>query len=161
MFILSFTRQIVNILSSLLLTVYINELILWVEIKTKGACSLTKIQKLEALMDEYRDWWQIGLQIIFGHEVGSKNWQPEQMLGDYDLAREILKEDFITPEEITAVCKRAYTKKQLRHFAETVPGEKTLQRLQFSGFILVAGPPKAKSLVDIYNLEKKVLLFRE
>lgn len=71
----------------------------------------------------------------------------------YDLARRILGQDLITPEEIAAVRGLTYTDEQLIAFADTLPSEDVLGWCQANGFMLVAGPPKPMALLEIRDLK--------
>jgi hypothetical protein len=75
---------------------------------------------------------------------------------DYDLARTILGKDFITPREIAIVRKLTYGDEVLRHFAETLPSEEVLQWLRDNSFVLIAGTPKAMSLLEIRSLNPQL-----
>lgn len=66
-----------------------------------------------------------------------------------ELARLILAEDFITPEEIMSTCDMAYTEEQLLALNGTVPGEKELKWCRRNAMILVAGPPVHMTLLEV------------
>lgn len=71
---------------------------------------------------------------------------------DYTLARTILGSDFIPPEEIATARGVVYTDEQLAKFGETLPAAEVLHWCRDNGMMLVAGPPKAMSLLDIRAL---------
>lgn len=71
---------------------------------------------------------------------------------NYTLARTILGKDFISPEEVAKTRQLAYTDEQLAKFGETLPSQSVLEWLRDNGFILVAGPPRDMSLLDILAL---------
>lgn len=68
---------------------------------------------------------------------------------DYSLARTILGKDFISPEEIATARGLIYTDEQLATFGDTLPAQDILEWCRDNGMMLVAGPPKALSLLDI------------
>ena len=70
----------------------------------------------------------------------------------YDLARHILGQDFITPEEIAKARGLTYSDKLLRQFKDTLPLEDDLNYCQANGFMLVAGPPQPLNLLEIRGL---------
>lgn len=77
---------------------------------------------------------------------------------DYSLAREILGNDFILPDEIARArnWELPYSDEQLHRFTETLPSEEVLQWLHDNGFILVTGSPKPMSLLEIRDLNPKL-----
>lgn len=74
----------------------------------------------------------------------------------YDLAFTILRCDFIPPEHIARAKMRTYSSKQLQRFADTLPSEKILYWLRDNGFMLVAGPSKPMTLMDIHWLNREL-----
>ncbi len=69
---------------------------------------------------------------------------------DYALARLLLGDSFISPEEITVTHPDVvYGSKQLARLAATLPAETTLALLGGYGYGLMPRPPKKLSLVDI------------
>ncbi len=68
---------------------------------------------------------------------------------NYDLAKTILSKDFISPEEIATARGLTYTDEQLAKFGDTLPVQEALEWCRDNGMMLVAGPPKAMSLLDI------------
>ena len=72
---------------------------------------------------------------------------------NYDLARTILGKDFISPEQIAKSCKLVYTDEQLATFGDTLPAQDVLEWCRENGYILVAGPPRAISLLEIRDLQ--------
>ena len=73
---------------------------------------------------------------------------------NYDLARTILGKDFISPEEIAKSRKGVvYTDEQLTDFGDTLPAQDVLEWCRDNGMMLVAGPPKAMSLLDVRDLK--------
>jgi len=72
---------------------------------------------------------------------------------NYDLARTILGKDFISPEEIATARGLTYTDEQLAKFGDTLPTQEALEWCRDNGTMLVAGPPKSMSLLDIRSLK--------
>jgi len=71
---------------------------------------------------------------------------------DYKLAYKILGEDFIPPEEIMRSRKRKgviYTDEQLTQFKKTVPTREALEWCLNNNYMLVAGPNRPMSLLEI------------
>jgi len=73
---------------------------------------------------------------------------------DYTLAREILGDDFISPEEIAEARGLTYTDEQIEELGSSLPSQEVLEWCRDNDYILVAGPPKAMSLLDIRELER-------
>jgi hypothetical protein len=67
----------------------------------------------------------------------------------YEIARHILGNDFINPWDIVAARGLAYTPNQYSAFAATAPDEDALAWCRDNGMMLVAGPPKAMSLIGV------------
>lgn len=76
----------------------------------------------------------------------------------YKLAAAILGKDFITPEEIASARPGiVYTEAQLEEFESTLPSREELDWLRDNGFMLVAGPPRDMSLLEIRDLKNEYL----
>lgn len=74
---------------------------------------------------------------------------------DYELARNILGKDFISPEEVAKSRKGvAYTDDQLSHFSDTVPSQEVLEWCRDNGYMVVAGPNRPMSLLEVRALRK-------
>ena len=74
---------------------------------------------------------------------------------DYTAAREILGNDFISPEEIASSRSGiVYNPKQLHELGNSVPAKEVLEWCRDNGFMLVAGPPRPMSLLDIRELDR-------
>jgi len=80
---------------------------------------------------------------------------------NYDDARAILGNDFITPEEIAVARKLTYGDDLFRHFAETLPSEEVFQWLRDNGFVLIAGTPSPMSLLEVRNLNAQLFYTTE
>lgn len=72
----------------------------------------------------------------------------------YKNANEILGKDFISPEYVMKSHKGiTYSDEQLAQFGETVPAQEILEWCRDNNFILVAGPNRPMSLLEIRNLK--------
>ena len=81
---------------------------------------------------------------------------------DYKIARKILGKDFISPEEIMKSRKGiTYTEKQLAKFGETVPAQEILEWCRDNNFMLVAGPNRPTSLLEIRTMKNGYFYFKE
>jgi hypothetical protein len=72
---------------------------------------------------------------------------------DGGLPRAVLGEDFISPEEIQESRRVCYGDEQLFRLRDTLPDLKALYWCRNNGMMLIAGPPKAMSLLDIRDLK--------
>ena len=77
-------------------------------------------------------------------------------LPDYGVARAILGDDFISPEEVAKARGLKYSPKQLRQLAESLPRESVLKELKRDGYALVPRPPKVLSLLEIRDLKTAI-----
>lgn len=75
-------------------------------------------------------------------------------LPDFTLAREILGDDFLAPEEIASARGLAYSEEQIAELKQTLPNKETLEWLRRNDFMLVAGSPRDMSLLDVRELER-------
>lgn len=73
---------------------------------------------------------------------------------DFALAREILGQDFISPEEIAAARGLTYSTEQIAELERTLPNRETLEWLKRNDYYLVAGSPREMSLLDVRGLER-------
>jgi len=80
---------------------------------------------------------------------------------DHALIREILGDDFISPEEIAAARGLTYTDDQIAELESTLPDRETLEWLRRNDFMLVAGSPREMSLLDIRELERSYFYSKE
>ncbi len=72
----------------------------------------------------------------------------------YELARSILGKDFITPEDVMRSRKGVvYTEEQLSRLVSTVPSRKVLKWCYDNEHMLVAGPSRPLSLLEIRDLK--------
>ena len=70
----------------------------------------------------------------------------------YDLARSILGEDFIPAENIASAFGLSYSKTDLVRLGAYLPDEAALAAIREQGMLLIAGPPRPLSLLDIREL---------
>jgi len=83
---------------------------------------------------------------------------PSADMTGYELASAILGKDFITPEEISSTRPGiVYTEAQLEEFESTLPSREELDWLRDNGFMLVAGPPRSMSLLEIRDIKNEYL----
>lgn len=73
---------------------------------------------------------------------------------DYELVCTILGKDFISPEDVMNSRKGiTYTEEQLTQFGETVPAQEILEWCRDNNFMLVAGPNRPMSLLEIRTMK--------
>lgn len=73
---------------------------------------------------------------------------------DYELVRTILGKDFISPEDIMKSRKSVvYTDDQLSQFGDTMPSQEVLEWCRDNGSMLIAGPNRPLSLLEIRSLK--------
>lgn len=81
---------------------------------------------------------------------------------NYELARTILGNDFVSPEDVMNSCKEVtYTDEKLAHFHETIPEKKILEWCRDNNYMIVAGPNKQMSLLDIRNIKNDYFILDE
>lgn len=81
---------------------------------------------------------------------------------DYDLARTILGKDFICPEDVMKSRKNVvYTDDQLAQFGDTVPSQEVLEWCRDNGYMLVAGPNRPMSLLEVRDLKRDYFYSKE
>lgn len=81
---------------------------------------------------------------------------------DYELVRTILGKDFISPEEIMKSRKGVnYTEEQLAQFGETVPTQEILEWCRDNSYMLVAGPNRPMSLLEIRTMKNGYFYSKE
>lgn len=81
---------------------------------------------------------------------------------DYELVRTILSKDFISPEEIMKSRKGVnYTEEQLAQFGETVPAQEILEWCRDNNCMLVAGPNRPMSLLEIRTMKNGYFYSKE
>ena len=85
-----------------------------------------------------------------------------KILASYELAKTILGKDFISPEEIMKSRKGVnYTEEQLAQFGETVPTQEILEWCRDNSYMLVAGPNRPMSLLEIRTMKNGYFYSKE
>ncbi len=79
-----------------------------------------------------------------------------QLPEGHELARLVLGDDYITPEEVAKVYGWSYSEEQLENFAETLPDLEELVWLKSNGYMLITGPPTEMNLFDVRNLNNQL-----
>jgi hypothetical protein len=74
----------------------------------------------------------------------------------YEIVKSILGDNLITPLEVAKVYNISYSFKQIRYFAETIPLAEDLLWCRDNNAILVAGPHKPMSLLDLRELNPEL-----
>ena len=83
-------------------------------------------------------------------------------ISGYELAKTILGKDFISPEDVMNSRKGiTYTDEQLAQFGETVPAQEILQWCRDNNFMLVAGPNRPMSLLEIRTMKNGYFYSKE
>lgn len=67
----------------------------------------------------------------------------------FEIARKILGNNIVFPDEITKARGLFYTDSDIQHFEDTVPSEKTLKWCIRHHYAVVAGPPKPMGLLEL------------
>ncbi len=80
---------------------------------------------------------------------------------NYDLAKTILGKDFISPEEIATARGLTYPDEQLAKFDDTLPAQEALEWCRDNGMMLVAGPPKSMSFLDVRSVKADYFYSKE
>lgn len=74
----------------------------------------------------------------------------------FGLARDILGDDFISPEEVMNVYASPYRKHELANLRKTVPNLKTLKWLLENGYMLIAGPDTDLNLIGVRSRDRSI-----
>ena len=74
---------------------------------------------------------------------------------DYTLAQTILGKDFITPEEVSKSRGLTYSEDQLAKFGDTLPSQEVLVWCRDNGYMVVAGPNKPMSLLEVREMKSR------
>jgi hypothetical protein len=80
---------------------------------------------------------------------------------DFTLAREILGDDFLSPEEVATARGLTYSKEQVAHLERTLPDRETLEWLHRNDYMFVAGSSRELSLLDVRELERSYFYSKE
>lgn len=91
------------------------------------------------------------LQVIAEDHTPTTKQETRVELFGYELARNILGDDFITPYEVVEVRDLSYSEAQLAAFENTLPSRKVLEWLGSNDYMLIAGPPTL-SLLGVRNI---------
>ena len=70
-----------------------------------------------------------------------------------EIARLILGDDIVFPDEIAEVRGLYYTDAQLKYFADTMTSEEALRWCKANGYAIVAGPPSPMGLLEVRSLK--------
>ena len=79
-----------------------------------------------------------------------------QLPEGHEMARFILGDDYITPEEVATTYGVGYTDEQLENFANTLPDAQTILWRRINGYMLIAGPPTELNLLEVRELDNKL-----
>jgi len=79
-----------------------------------------------------------------------------QLPEGYELARLILGDDFLSPEDMAKAYGWSYSDEQVANFADTLPDFDTLMWLKSTGSILQATPPTDSNLLQVRDLDNQV-----
>lgn len=82
----------------------------------------------------------------------------KKQLSGFALAREILGEDFLGPEEITAAHGFTYSSEYVESLKNKIPKKSFLVTLHKNGFILIAGPETALSAQDLCHKNPELFI---
>jgi hypothetical protein len=81
---------------------------------------------------------------------------------NYELVRTILGKDFISPEDVMKSRKAiVYTDDQLAQFSDTVPSQEVFEWCRDNGYMLIAGPNRPMSLLEVRSLKKDYFYSKE
>ena len=79
-----------------------------------------------------------------------------QLPEGYDLARLILGDDFLSPEDMAKAYGWSYSDEQMANFANTLPDFDTLMWLKSTGSMLQATPPNNINLLHVRDLDNQL-----
>lgn len=79
-----------------------------------------------------------------------------QLPEGHELARLILGDDYVTPEEVATAYGVSYTDEQLEHFADALPDTQTILWLRANGYMLIAGPTTELNLLQVRDLDNQL-----
>jgi len=69
------------------------------------------------------------------------------------VARDIMGDDIIFPEEVAKARGLVYTEAQLKQLSDTIPTAEVLRWGKEKGYALMPAPPKAMSVLDVFALK--------
>ncbi|MDP3955701.1 MAG: hypothetical protein Q8Q18_00435 [bacterium] len=84
-----------------------------------------------------------------------------QLPEGHELARLILGDDYITPEEVATAYGVSYTDEELEHFADSLPDTQTILWLRVNEYMLIAGIPVGMHLLQIRGLASELVYTQE
>lgn len=73
-----------------------------------------------------------------------------------ELCRLILRDDYLSPQDVAKAYGWRYSDDQLANFAETLPDTETLLWLHYNDYMLVATPPNDTNLLQVRNLDSQL-----
>ncbi len=73
-----------------------------------------------------------------------------------DIARKILGDDIIFPDEIAEACGLSYSEEQLKRLADVLPSEDVLRWCKANNYVVAACPPKPMSLLEVRSLKPDI-----
>ncbi|MBU1558171.1 hypothetical protein KKC45_04385 [Patescibacteria group bacterium] len=79
-----------------------------------------------------------------------------QLSEGHELASLILRDDFLSPEDVAKVYGWNYSNEQLENFNETLPEFDELMWLKNNGYMLVAGPSTELNLLQVRDLDNQL-----
>lgn len=80
---------------------------------------------------------------------------------EQDLAKLILGEDFITPEEVANARSLAYTDEQIEVLEQSLPTLEVIVWCRVNGYILLPNPPEAMPLLQVRDLKREIFYSKE
>lgn len=79
----------------------------------------------------------------------------------YDIARLILGDDFITPEEVASARGLVYTDEQTEALEANIPSDEVIAWCRGNGYMLIPSPPEAMSLIAIRSINRELFYSKE
>lgn len=68
---------------------------------------------------------------------------------DFALAKSLLGEDFISPEQVAEACAVSYSKEDAEALIESLPSEEVIRECKDNGFAVLPSPPTVMSASDV------------
>lgn len=99
--------------------------------------------------------------IKLGYPKVNSNGTIDTTPTEHELARLILADDFITPEEIANARGLIYTDEQLEVLEKNLPTLEIIAWCHGNNFILIPNPPNAMSLLDVRDLKRELFCSKE
>lgn len=79
----------------------------------------------------------------------------------YDLARQILGDDFITPEEVASARGLVYTDEQTKVLEVGIPSDEVIVWCRRNGYMLIPNPPEAMSFLRVRSINRELFYSKE